>query len=62
MTNQEKAILYDELIRESDKLQRINSKYKSDYVTNIPENIQQEIDKNNERLSLLVNRLEALLR
>ena len=62
MNNQDKAALYDELLRESDRLQRINSKFKSEYVTNVPPNIQQEIDKNNQMIGHLVSRLEALLR
>lgn len=61
MNNQEKAFMYDELLRESDKLQRINSKLKSEYVTNIPVNIQQQIDENNIKIGKLVKKLEALL-
>lgn len=61
MNNQEKADMYDELLRESDKLQRINSKLKSEYVTNIPVNIQQQIDENNTKISKLVKKLENLL-
>lgn len=62
MNNQEKAAIYDECIRESDNLQRINSKLKSEYVTNIPPNIQQIIDENNRKISILVKRVEDLLR
>ena len=36
MTNEEKSIIYDECLRESDYLQRRNSKLKSEYVGNIP--------------------------
>jgi hypothetical protein len=36
MNNQEKAIVYDQLLFESDKLQRENSKLKSQHVGNIP--------------------------
>lgn len=60
MTKEEKARLYDEYIRESDKLQRENSKIKSQYVINIPENMQQIIDRNNNRLDVLVKNLEKL--
>jgi len=60
MTQQEKAFLYDEYIRESDKLQRENSKIKSEYVVNIPANMQQIIDRNNNRLDVLVKNLEKL--
>lgn len=62
MTQQEKAFLYDEYIRESDKLQRENSKIKSEYVTNIPQHLQETIDKNNARISTLVVKLENLFR
>ncbi len=62
MTQQEKANLYDNLLRESDYFQRINSKYKSEYATNIPPHIQAEIDRNDKRIAELVSRLENLLR
>ena len=60
MNNQEKAIVYDQLLFESDKLQRENSKLKSEYVGNIPPNVQLVIDKNNARIAVLVSRLESL--
>ena len=47
MTNQEKAYIYDQCLRDSDRLQRENSKLKSDYVGNIPPDIQKIIDQNN---------------
>ena len=62
MKNEEKAMEYDRLIYESDKLQRINSKYKSEYAGNIPPNIQKEIDDNNRKISIIVSNLENLLR
>ena len=46
MTREEKAVLYDSYIRESDRLQRENSKIKSEYVFNIPPNLQEIIDRN----------------
>lgn len=60
MTKEEKAKLYDEYIRESDKLQREISKIKSEYVINIPSNMQEIIDRNNARLDVLVKNLEKL--
>lgn len=60
MTREEKAVLYDSYIRESDRLQRENSKIKSEYVFNIPPNIQEIIDRNNARLDVLVKSLEKL--
>lgn len=62
MNNEQKAIFYDELLRESDRLQRINSKLKSEYVTDIPQNIQAIIDENNAKILTLVVKLENLLR
>ncbi|MEI6880351.1 MAG: hypothetical protein WCK82_03335 [Bacteroidota bacterium] len=62
MTNQEKAMVYDQLIRESDKIQRENSKLKSEYTANIPSNIQRVIDENNSRIAVLVGRLESLFK
>lgn len=60
MTNEQKAIIYDDCIRESEQLQRVNSKIKSEYTTNIPQNLQEEIDKNNIRIDFLVKKLESL--
>ena len=60
MTREDKARLYDEYIRESDRLQRENSKIKSEYVINIPPNMQEIIDRNNARLDVLVKNLEKL--
>ncbi len=60
MTNEEKALIYDECLHESDQLQRINSKIKSQYVANIPPHLQEEIEKNNQRIAYLVHRLEGL--
>lgn len=62
MTNQEKAVIYDNCTRESDKLQREISKLKSQYATNIPPNIQQEINQKEARISVLVGRLESLFK
>jgi hypothetical protein len=60
MTNEEKSIIYDECLRESDYLQRRNSKLKSEYVGNIPTEIQNEINGNTTRIEFLVKRLESL--
>jgi hypothetical protein len=60
MTNEEKAIVYDDCIRESERLQRINSKIKSEHTTNIPQNLQEEIDRNNVTIDFLVKKLESL--
>jgi hypothetical protein len=62
MTNEEKGIIYDNCLRESDRLQRENSRLKSQYVTNIPPQIQEQINQNNARIAVLVNKLENLLR
>lgn len=60
MTNEEKSVIYDECLRESDYLQRRNSKLKSEYVGNIPPEIQNEIDRNITKIDYLVKRLESL--
>jgi hypothetical protein len=60
MNNIDKAKVYDECIRESDKLQRINSKLKSEYPINMPEHIQVQVDQNNLKISQLVQRLNNL--
>jgi len=62
MTNDEKAVIYDQCLRESDRLQRENSKLKSEYTTNIPFQIEETIRKNDARIAILVNRLESLFR
>jgi len=62
MTNQEKAMVYDQLIRESDKIQRENSKLKSEYITNVPIEVEKRINENNDRIAVLVGRLESLFK
>jgi hypothetical protein len=60
MTNEQKAQVYDECLRESDRLQRENSKLKSEHVGNITPELQKILDKNNAKISELVRRLESL--
>lgn len=62
MTNSEKAVIYDECLRESDRLQRVNSKLKSEHVGNIPPNIQTIINENERKIALLVGKLENLFK
>lgn len=62
MTNEQKAIIYDDCIRESEQLQRENSKLKSEYSGNPPEHIQVVINQNDRKIQLLVQRLEDLFR
>lgn len=62
MNNAEKAVIYDDLVRESDRLQRLNSKIKSDYVGNIPPQLQEQINQNNAKIAVLVGRLENLFK
>ena len=62
MTQEEKAILYDNCIRESDRLQRENSKLKSEYITNVPIEGEKKIKENNDRIAVLVGRLESLFK
>ena len=60
MTNQEKGRLYDQYLRESDALQLANSRLKSQYVLNIPPQIQKIIDENNAKIGIIIKRLENL--
>lgn len=62
MTNEEKARIYDDCLRESDLLQRQNSKIKSEHAGNIPHDLQETINKNDIRISFLVGKLEGLFR
>jgi hypothetical protein len=60
MTREEKGVLYDDYLRESDKLQRENSKLKSEYIVNVPEHIEEKILTNNVKIAELVKKLEKL--
>ena len=60
MTNHQKAALYDQYVRESEQLQRINSKLKSEYPINVPQDIQNQIDVNNVKIDSLVVKLQSL--
>jgi hypothetical protein len=60
MNNDQKAKIYDECIRESDHLQRENSRIKSQHAGNIPPQLQEVINKNDKRISELVKVLEGL--
>jgi hypothetical protein len=62
MNNQDKAIIYDNCLRESDALQRANSKMKSEYAGNIPPQIQEQIKRNDKRIAELVAKLESLFK
>lgn len=61
MTNQEKADFYDECIRENDRLLRENSKIKSEYVGNIPQELDAQIKRNEARIALLVGKIEQMM-
>ena len=60
MTNEQKAAMYDQCVRESEQLQRINSKLKSEYPINVPQDIQSQIDVNNAKIDNLVVKLQSL--
>jgi hypothetical protein len=62
MNNQDKAMVYDNCLRESDALQRKNSKLKSEYAGNIPQQIQEQININDKRIAELVAKLESLFK
>ena len=60
LSNEQKAMIYDDCVRESDRLQRITSKIKSENTGNIPPNLQQVINENEQKIAGLVRRLEGL--
>ena len=62
MDNLQKAQIYDECLRQSDALQRQNSKFKSEYAGNIPQNIQEQINRNDKQIATLVQKLENLFK
>lgn len=62
MNNAEKAQIYDDCLRESDRLQRENSKIKSEFVGNIPPNMMTILKENERKISVLVGRLEQLFK
>lgn len=62
MTREEKGALYDDYLRQSDKLQKENSSLKSQYVINIPEHIENRILANNAKINELVKKLENLFK
>jgi hypothetical protein len=62
MDNRNKALIYDDCLRESDRLQRENSKIKSEYVGNIPESLMQKIKENEAKIAILVIKLENLFK
>ena len=61
MTQAQKAQRYDDLLRESDKYQRENSKLKSEFPVNVPKHIQDKIDSNNKHIARYVQELEKLM-
>ncbi len=62
MNNQQKALIYDEYLRQSDILQRENSKIKSEFAGNIPPQLQEKIRVNEGKIADLVVKLEDLIR
>jgi hypothetical protein len=60
LNNGQKAIIYDDCVRESDRLQRENSKLKSEYGGHIPPLVQETINRNMAKIAALVTRLESL--
>ena len=62
MTNDQKAAIYEECLRESDALQRQNSKIKSEFAGHIPPHLEEQIRKNDARIAVLVGKLEGLFK
>ena len=57
MDNNEKAVLYDQYVREANRLQSEITSLKAKYVLNIPEEIQKKINFNNQRINELEKKL-----
>ena len=57
MDNNEKANLYDQYVREANRLQSEITSLKAKYVLNIPEEIQKKINFNNQRINELEKKL-----
>ncbi len=62
MNNAEKALVYDDCIRQVEILQREVSKIKAEFVGNIPHQAQLRINENEIKIGKLVGRLENLFR
>jgi hypothetical protein len=62
MNNQQRAQMYDDLLRENDFLARKISKLKSEYAPNIPAHVQVEINESERKIANLVLKLENLFR
>lgn len=63
MTNQEKAIMYDSIVREGDTLNREKSRIKAENAgINISPEKQKRLVEIDKRLNILENRLNELVR
>jgi hypothetical protein len=62
MNNEEKARVYDDLLRENDFYSRKISRLKSEHTSNIPPHVQKEIDEAQFKISVIVGKLENLFR
>ncbi len=62
MNNQDKAALYDAYVRQGDVLQRENSKLKSQFPIDMPENEQKIIESNNQKINTLQIKLNNLFK
>ena len=60
--NENKAMLYDDIIRAADRLERENSRLKSQYPINMPTEVSETIERNQQQLVILENKLKALFR
>mgnify|MGYP003391772250 CR=1 FL=1 len=60
LPNNQKAQIYDQCLRESDQLQRDISRLKSEYPTNMPNDKLREVAEKQQRIDLLVKKLESL--
>ena len=62
MNNADKGQLYEQYVREASFLEREISKLKSQYVVNVPNEVQKKIDTNKLKISELERKLNNLYR
>ena len=60
LSQDEKARLYEQYVNQAGQLERENSKLKSQYVVNIPENIQKIINENSNKIGTYQQLLNEL--
>lgn len=60
--NENKAMAYDNIVRQADRLQREISQLKAQYPINMPIEMQEKVEHNQTQLVILENKLKDLYR